>query len=545
MSFRRKNIPVAPAAIAPGPVSQVSQDSGDAAAAPPLASAPGDVGVAKPTPVGLKPSVYNSFGLVSSGHSQLDELLGGGLQLGTAMLIGSDLHSNYGDSLLSYGLAEALSMRQPCLLLTPDLRAQQELLASLPFNRTLGSVAAGSKSHFCCSYDLSRQLQPEILRWDGLVCAGEDLARRASGASDPADALAAVLDAYVGTVVAFVRTHSGSGAAAAGRVFLYNLHDILYAHGHGLSAAAVRCAMQKFVVRLRVAVRSSRVALVISALPEALPGGAGVATSLSSNSTDGGSTTMGPLQPLIALVDTAFTIDTFAGRSALVPYEFREFSGFLVMERVHHLGTLVGHRPIALRFGLKRDRRKLHVERLHLPPEESRAQGSAGTDARLEERSRGQGRGSGSSGGGGSGGDHAIVSDSTVGLGSGAYTGMSDIGAVLSAAASAAHTSVPVLASSELSGSSTSKPTPTPAYAYAGHVQAAQHAGAESDAVGGRQYKRLNLGQPRAAGAVGGGINISTFRKTVGAGAGAGAGAAGPAGSACSVAPGKDSMLEF
>ena len=31
------------------------------------------------------------------------------------------------------------------------------------------------------------------------------------------------------------------------------------------------------------------------------------------------------------------------------------------------------HRPSACRFGLKRDRRKLHIEPLHLPPEDSRA----------------------------------------------------------------------------------------------------------------------------------------------------------------------------
>lgn len=31
------------------------------------------------------------------------------------------------------------------------------------------------------------------------------------------------------------------------------------------------------------------------------------------------------------------------------------------------------HRSAACRFGLKRDRRKLHIEPLHLPPEDSRA----------------------------------------------------------------------------------------------------------------------------------------------------------------------------
>ena len=311
-SFRRKNAPAAPAA------SVAATQDAMGAGAPLLAAA-----LVKPPSMGLKPSVYNSLGLVSSGHTQLDELLGGGLQLGTAILVGSDVPSNFADTLLSYGLAEALSMRQPCLLLTQELRAQQELLAALPYNRTLGQDTPGTKSHFCCSYDLSRQLQPAVLQWDGLTCVVEGLVEQAASVAAPTapgGALEAALAGYAAAVATFV---AGLGPSV-GRVYLHNLHEILYANGHGLSAAAVRSIMQKFVLRLRVMIRSVRVVLVISALPEALPGSTGVASSLSSNSTDGGSTTLSPIQPLVALVDTAFTIDTFAGRSAVVPYEFKE-----------------------------------------------------------------------------------------------------------------------------------------------------------------------------------------------------------------------------
>lgn len=34
---------------------------------------------------------------------------------------------------------------------------------------------------------------------------------------------------------------------------------------------------------------------------------------------------------------------------------------------------MIPYRPSAAKYGLKRDRRKLHVEPLHLPPEDSRA----------------------------------------------------------------------------------------------------------------------------------------------------------------------------
>ena len=59
---------------------------------------------------GWKPSVNNSLGMVSCGHKQLDDLLGGGLNLGTIMMINSDIHSNHADTLINYIIAESLSM---------------------------------------------------------------------------------------------------------------------------------------------------------------------------------------------------------------------------------------------------------------------------------------------------------------------------------------------------------------------------------------------------------------------------------------------------
>ena len=79
--------------------------------------------------LGVKPCIHNSLGLVSSGHSQLDEILGGGLQLGTCFLVGSDIHSNYADTLVAYGLAEGLSMKQKCLLLCSSRPAADALSA--------------------------------------------------------------------------------------------------------------------------------------------------------------------------------------------------------------------------------------------------------------------------------------------------------------------------------------------------------------------------------------------------------------------------------
>lgn len=79
-------------------------------------------------------------------------------------------------------------------------------------------------------------------------------------------------------------------------------------------------------------------------------------------------------------VDSVISVDSFAGREQFVPYEFKEFCGLLTVERLQQVGSMASFRPPGSKFGLKRDSRKLHIEPLHLPPEESRT-GTSGTTA--------------------------------------------------------------------------------------------------------------------------------------------------------------------
>lgn len=87
----------------------------------------------------------------------------------------------------------------------------------------------------------------------------------------------------------------------------------------------------------------------------------------------------GVLSQLKAIADTHLRVESFAGASDSVPYEFKAFSGLLAVMRVQAIGVMAPFRPQNQRYGLRRDRRKLHVEPLHLPPEESRAVGAAST----------------------------------------------------------------------------------------------------------------------------------------------------------------------
>jgi len=72
------------------------------------------------------------------------------------------------------------------------------------------------------------------------------------------------------------------------------------------------------------------------------------------------------------IADSVFTIESFAGRTHQIPYEFNELDGFLLIHKLQQCGIMAPFRPSGTRFGVKRNKNKLLLEPLHLPPEENR-----------------------------------------------------------------------------------------------------------------------------------------------------------------------------
>ncbi len=87
---------------------------------------------------GVKSWINNGLGLVSLGNKQVDELLGGGLVLGTALLIETDSFSNYGETLFLYSLSESISMQHDTLLVSLTIEDSTRLISLLPYNQTCG-----------------------------------------------------------------------------------------------------------------------------------------------------------------------------------------------------------------------------------------------------------------------------------------------------------------------------------------------------------------------------------------------------------------------
>ncbi|GMI11243.1 hypothetical protein TrVE_jg2966 [Triparma verrucosa] len=76
-------------------------------------------------------------------------------------------------------------------------------------------------------------------------------------------------------------------------------------------------------------------------------------------------------------------VDSFSGLLTPPPSEYRDYVAIFTITKLSGIGSYTPRRPIALRWGVKRDRRKMHVKMLNLPPEDySERGGSVGSAVR-------------------------------------------------------------------------------------------------------------------------------------------------------------------
>lgn len=99
-------------------------------------------GLSSSVPIsGWKPAVYSNLGLVSSGHRALDDILSGGLMLGSIILyVNEDTISNYGLTLLAYNVAESLSHSHKTLVIGASGYQVETLMNLLPKNVNLDRI---------------------------------------------------------------------------------------------------------------------------------------------------------------------------------------------------------------------------------------------------------------------------------------------------------------------------------------------------------------------------------------------------------------------
>lgn len=139
---------------------------------------------------GVKPWL-NGCHLISTGQKDFDQIQGGGMPLGSIVLLVKDRYTNYSQVLIKYFISEGLSSKQKVFYTSNEKETyQKEFIKNLPENSTLMSQSTPAKAEeksdvdstlqiawqykkyltktnnptqFCNSYNLSHQIQPELL----------------------------------------------------------------------------------------------------------------------------------------------------------------------------------------------------------------------------------------------------------------------------------------------------------------------------------------------------------------------------------------------
>ena len=105
-------------------------------------------------------------------------------------------------------------------------------------------------------------------------------------------------------------------------------------------------------------------------------------------SSAGANNKLDTLASLRSTTDTTLSLDSFSSLRTPPPPEFSLLQGILTVRKCaaftvsHYTDTVTWKRPLAERFGVKRDGRKVTVQLLHLPPEEYSKGGSSTSGVR-------------------------------------------------------------------------------------------------------------------------------------------------------------------
>ncbi|KAE8893638.1 hypothetical protein PF005_g22140 [Phytophthora fragariae] len=333
---------------------------------------------------GTKPFL-NGQTLVSSGLSELDAALGGGLLLNTLNVVETSAEGAstaasdaLAIDLLRYFAAEGVADgEQRVAIVAPDagafVREQLPLELSLAQRQVKQQLTGADKTEddapltiawqygkydqhrraqkqrFCHSYDLSKTMHREM------VAANEPVA------IDPltwmTETVGDVYERLYVSIQELVQQQTEDGGGQVLRVAVVGLGSPLL----GASDAAHMAALFSFVRRLRALLGQSKAAVGLALLgSDAL---SAFPTAFTSE--------------LRHVSDSVLTLSSFAGTRDLLPEELLEFQGSLTLRKLPRVHALACHAPSNARFGVKRERRKLKIEKFHLPPEGSRTSSSS------------------------------------------------------------------------------------------------------------------------------------------------------------------------
>ncbi|XP_060897821.1 elongator complex protein 4 isoform X2 [Labrus mixtus] len=337
---------------------------------------------------GTRPSVQNGQLLVSTGVTSLDYLLGGGLAVGTVLLI-EDRYDSYSRMIFKYFLAEGVVCRHELFVAAaqdnPDdilqelpapilddiaihKPAEQPRLSSEPQEsldamkiawryQNLPKVqsALASSCRFGHYYDVSKTMEPEIRQAAKFhrFYVPEHPTQSSSTHSTMPESYSALLKSLQEVIhrEGFDLAAPMSNSRNILRIGLHSLGSALWGddlcchdnpkNGHSLTT---------FLYGLRALLRSSLSVAVVT-----------VPSHLIQDRALMGSITR--------LCDNAIALESFKGSERETNPLYKDYHGLLYVRQIPHLNCLASKLPDHKDLAFKLKRKQFTIERLHLPPD--------------------------------------------------------------------------------------------------------------------------------------------------------------------------------
>lgn len=314
--------------------------------------------------LGTKPSIQNAQLLISSGVPSFDHLTGGGLPIGTVILIEEDLYGNFATLFLKYFLAEGIISQHDIFAGSQDIDPVK-LMEELPkpivkddandhshLNscdkmsiawryENLPSVEFNTDSDYGHYFDITQYISKVDL---------EKVSVTYWHRNEVNDALDEDCDKSYDSILKLIRKRIDDG--------LYNVSDNpkkrnvlrIGIHSVGSPLWESNCAhLLSFIFNLKALISSSYCVCLLT-----------VPSHLKKKST---------IQKCQHISDISVKLESFAGSGMEANPILQEYHGFFHINKLPAINSLTSHVPGTFDLAFKLRRKKFSIEVLHLPPE--------------------------------------------------------------------------------------------------------------------------------------------------------------------------------
>ncbi|XP_013389796.1 elongator complex protein 4 [Lingula anatina] len=332
---------------------------------------------------GTRPSLHNNQLLISSGVPSFDSVIGGGIAVGTAILVEEDTYGSYGKLLLKYFIAEGIVCGHSSFLATADTKPDQ-IVKELPsaivddpgavqdaqpssseaddsmkiawrYQNMSKVQAAPVSTKFGHYFDLTKVMNPEVLAKTDMrqfYLPDEEIPDRHSNSiMNPAyqKLLQDIKSHIINKNFSTSSSKQPQQQRNILRIAIHSLGSPLWGEGE-VNPDSYDPSLPRFLYGLRALLRSAFASCLIT-----------VPTYIFNDTAF--------TRRIENMCDTVVQLESFVGSERETNPVYKDYHGLFHILKIPRLNSLTCHMPDSLDLAFKLRRKKFTIEKLHLPPE--------------------------------------------------------------------------------------------------------------------------------------------------------------------------------